>query len=661
MSLKPIKSLKLSSDFKQRNIFFSDFEALLYNNQYYVSCFVINSNSLLNPCYSVIKYKNNSNIEIESRNLVLSFIRQCLLFAKNSKHKETIVYFHNLGKFDGFFLINNISSLHGLKVKIITRDNTLYEIKIISDDVEIKFRDSFLLFPSSLEKIGELLGEKKINFPEIVAPFERYNDDKFRSLLVEYCKQDVKILQKLISWYYNYIKNQYYIDIHDCLTLSSLAFRIYRTHFYSNSSIYQSHGFMDTFIRKSYRGGIVDVYKPILEDGYYYDVNSLYPYVMSISDMPVGPGLYGKITSQDSFDLDNFFGFISVKVKTPQNMYIPFLTVNHKMSGLISPVGEWTDIYFSEEIKYAKTLGYEFEYYNYYKFDRKVIFFDYVTKIYKDRIENKDKPSLANVSKLLLNSLYGRFGMSNSIYKNLFLKNTKKDRQLLRDLKLIYDTKIVNVFENNNTEEKNSLTLIRYNQVPNLDHIINLYKRGYISDSAYNDFLKEPEKKTGDLNISVHIASAITAYARIYMHKLKTQYKDSLYYSDTDSIIVDKPISDDLISKTELGLLKLEYKIKRGIFIAPKLYYIESEDNEIIKSKGINSKLLNYDDFFSLYKDESVKIKTIQNFVRNIKTYTIGISDKNIELRGNFTKRKKIFNFAGHWVDTKPISYSNYK
>jgi hypothetical protein len=33
-------------------------------------------------------------------------------------------------------------------------------------------------------------------------------------------------------------------------------------------------------IINAYYGGIVDVYKPEMKEGYYYDVNSLYPYAM---------------------------------------------------------------------------------------------------------------------------------------------------------------------------------------------------------------------------------------------------------------------------------------------------------------------------------------------------------------------------------------------
>jgi hypothetical protein len=52
--------------------------------------------------------------------------------------------------------------------------------------------------------------------------------------------------------------------------------------------------------------------------------------------------------------------------------------------------------------------------------------------------------------------------------------------------------------------------------------------------------------------------------------------------------------------------MKLENIIKKAIFLAPKVYYLETEDNKVIyKVKGLSHKIeLTKDDFNSLlYKD----------------------------------------------------------
>jgi DNA polymerase elongation subunit (family B) len=90
-------------------------------------------------------------------------------------------------------------------------------------------------------------------------------------------------------------------------------------------------------------------------------------------------------------------------------------------------------------------------------------------------------------------------------------------------------------------------------------------------------------------NVSIPIASAITAYARIHMSQFKNNPDFKLFYSDTDSIYIDKPLSNDLVSSTILGKMKLEYIIKKAIFLTPKVYFLLTEDNKIIyKVKGLS-------------------------------------------------------------------------
>jgi len=93
-------------------------------------------------------------------------------------------------------------------------------------------------------------------------------------------------------------------------------------------------------------------------------------------------------------------------------------------------------------------------------------------------------------------------------------------------------------------------------------------------------------------NVSISIAAAITAYARIHMSQFKNNNSFNLFYSDTDSVYIDKPLDDSLVNDKILGKLKLENIIKKGIFLAPKVYYLETEDDKIIyKVKGLNMKL----------------------------------------------------------------------
>jgi hypothetical protein len=67
-------------------------------------------------------------------------------------------------------------------------------------------------------------------------------------------------------------------------------------------------------------------------------------------------------------------------------------------------------------------------------------------------------------------------------------------------------------------------------------------------------------------NISIGIAAAITAYARIHMSQFKFNPEINLYYTDTDSIYTDSEIEESFLSETLLG--KLNWKI-----LVKKLYF----------------------------------------------------------------------------------------
>ncbi|KAF6171995.1 hypothetical protein GIB67_029413 [Kingdonia uniflora] len=86
--------------------------------------------------------------------------------------------------------------------------------------------------------------------------------------------------------------------------------------------------------------------------------------------------------------------------------------------------------------------------------------------------------------------------------------------------------------------------------------------------------------------------------------------RDDCYYTNTDTAILGKPLSEEYVSSKVLGLLKLEGFIKEGIFLAPKCYKLVTEDDQkIIKHKGSANNYVNADWFNSQY----IKPSTTQN------------------------------------------------
>ena len=116
------------------------------------------------------------------------------------------------------------------------------------------------------------------------------------------------------------------VDVLSVLSTSSLALKIFRSHFLKINIpiIKENH---DKFIRHSYFGGATDYYKAYGENLYYYDVNSLYPYVM-LKDLPLE--IIEKINDLSNIKLKDFFGFALAEITCPENIQNPLLPFKHK-------------------------------------------------------------------------------------------------------------------------------------------------------------------------------------------------------------------------------------------------------------------------------------------------------------------------------------------
>nr|UEP17199.1 hypothetical protein [Russula sp.] len=208
------------------------------------------------------------------------------------------------------------------------------------------------------------------------------------------------------------------VNIHRFPTLPSLAFGIFRTKFMQEENIPQLSGKIANDIRQGYTGGSCEVYIPQSKPGIKmkcYDVNSLYPSQMESRLMPVGkPNFFkGDITLIN----ENAFGFFYCKIIAPDNITHPILQTHVKTPGgirTIAPIGTWEDMLFSAEMKNAIKYGYQFEILWGYTFNNENIFEDYVSFLYNLRSQYLSSHPMNYIAKILLNSLYGRFGMDDN-------------------------------------------------------------------------------------------------------------------------------------------------------------------------------------------------------------------------------------------------------
>lgn len=103
--------------------------------------------------------------------------------------------------------------------------------------------------------------------------------------------------------------------------VNSYGLAILRSNFIKDSNtLTQTKGDIENAIISAYYGGRSEVFKPIGYNLFAYDYNSLYPSAM-LKDMPVGNPIF-SLTK----DLSKIFGFVKVKVTTPDNIY-PFYLV----------------------------------------------------------------------------------------------------------------------------------------------------------------------------------------------------------------------------------------------------------------------------------------------------------------------------------------------
>lgn len=167
--------------------------------------------------------------------------------------------------------------------------------------------------------------------------------------------------------------------------------------------------------------------------------------------------------------------------------------------------------------------------------------------MYKTKVESKDSVS-RGISKSLLNNLLGRFGMSINKPTTTLLSQDELH-------KLDITRRIINSIPI--TENSNLITL--YPDV--CKEICDDFGVDYVSALENDIEIKSLTKRRQFANVNISISAAVNSYARIHMGKLKLdllnkRYK--LYYTDTDSIVLDKPLDDSMIG-TDLGLFKLEH------------------------------------------------------------------------------------------------------
>lgn len=434
------------------------------------------------------------------------------------------------------------------------------------------------------------------------------------------------------------------------LTISRLALNKYLKYYLKDTKlpIINKLNYFN-FFYFGYYGGKTEVFKPYGENLRYYDVNSLYPKA-ALNLFPGTECSYLESFDEAGLNLENLFGVFQAKVKTDSN-YLTLLPVKTEL-GLTFPIGEFEGIWTSEELKYAKELGYQIKIikgYNFNKIDR--AFSDYVLELYD--LKAKSTGSEKSINKSLLNNLFGRFGL------NLVKPSTKTVNKLKLDY--LMSTREIKSIQNINENEYLVTYLPIINEQICIAHGLDYIK---VLSQENNQNIEKNLDKFSD--VSIVISAFVTSYARIYMHKILLEILrkgGKIYYTDTDSIVTDislEEIDPDLVGN-DLGQFKLEYLIKEGYFISNKTYALLLNDNTtVIKAKGVTQGSLTIEQFKDMYYNNKNILTKKSHTIKDLSKGFVNLTNKDILLKyDSFLKRIKIYDRNGLWVDTKPITYNN--
>ena len=504
-------------------------------------------------------------------NNIEDFIKFCA-----DKKQNYQLYFHNL-KFDGEYIFNYLlnNGFVYVKDKKERRDKTF--TCLISDmgqfySIEIYFHvtkkhtnkvtifDSLKILNFPVEQIA-----KDFNLPISKLTLDYDEKREIGHILtqheIDYIKNDVEIMARALQ----YMFDEKLLK----MTIGSDALNNYKEMNKNFNRYFPILDYeIDNDIRKSYKGGFTylnEIYKNKETGcGIVLDVNSLYPSVMKYDYLPFGDPLFfeGRYEEDKLYKL--YIQCFSCSFDLKKGM-IPTLQIKNNPSFLPneyikSSEGDIVTLFLTNidlELFLSHYNVYDITWHNGWKFKAlKGLFTNYIDYWTERKINAKKENNnvLYIISKLMLNSLYGKFGLNPRVRGKIPYLNEEG---------------------------------------------IVKYKLG-----------EEEIRKA----IYIPVATFITSYARRKTIETSQSIKDYTInkygidyyiYSDTDSIhllnIDEKELKQFVdIDDYELGKWKLESKFTRGKYLRQKCYIEEYEDKLNVTVAGLPKKLgkyINFDNF----------------------------------------------------------------
>lgn len=470
------------------------------------------------------------------------------------RHEGGVYYFHNL-KFDGNFIL---FWLFKNGYKWVASENEGYRRKelepgqfttVISDmgqwytievrmfptktglSYKVEFRDSAKLIPLPVEEIPKAYGLK-----ENKLTLDYHEDRPVGHVLTEheraYVSADVIIVAKAVS----FMRKNGQVK----LTSASNALADFKKRYSKkeyNRLFPKLNRINDKDIRLSYKGGWTYLNPKFknkeVKEGSVYDVNSMYPWAMKYCLLPYGEPYYftGEYKPNPNYPLYVIDFVTEFKLKPGKYPSIQLKnTIGYADNEYIEESDRPLELHLTSVDFELFKHNYNYEIIEYrggYMFKGKVGMFDeYIDYWYNVKTTSKAEGNhgMEKIAKLMLNSLYGKFGSR----------------------------------------------MTGFSKIPYFDEELN--KVRYKTT-------KEPEKRSGGY---LPIATFITSYCRDKIIRAAEVCGERFIYADTDSVHIEgrEPVSGMDVDKFRLGAFKLEEEFIRAKFIRQKTYL------EIYKHNG---------------------------------------------------------------------------
>lgn len=474
------------------------------------------------------------------------------------------------------------------KFKILMRQGKIITASydLGNNNGKIRFIDTANYAFFSVDTLGKIIGERKLDKPYWLGDRKPETPEE-RLELQTYNMQDCKITRDFSIFFQNGV-NSLMGTVQ--LTIGSTSLKTWRMNYQPCDLIKESFITGDksirNFIFEGYYGGRTEVFKRgSFDEVNYYDVNSLYPYVMK-NKFPLPQSV--KIIDSRNVSFDNIIRYEGVsrcKVNV-DNIDKPILPLRHD-GKLKFPIGSFEGVWNHIELREAIIMGYDVKPVEQIIYTKSFYpFKNFVDKLYKLRLKYKEENNpFEIVVKLMLNSLYGKFG------------SKKVEKYKIIDMKT-YDgsfNELKKLVGSNDFDVKNGKLIYR------------------------------KEKEWNGIHSFPILASYVTSYARLHMYEYIKN--DDVIYMDTDSIITTRQIKG---CDTKLGNMKFEGKYTDCMFIKPKFYCL----GDIVKIKGVSR--ATHDDFITILNGGSVskmKFSRIKESARRgIQPNTKMIVKKNLSL-----------------------------